>query len=69
MAVDPHPSEGSLKIMCMYFILSGPRTSLQILDHIHLKNLQHNCPVMKVGGEGRLEFFQEFIGFDSAISP
>ena len=30
----PHPSEWSLslEIMCMHFILSGPRTSLHIFD-------------------------------------
>ena len=33
----PHPSEWSpsLEIMCMHFILSGPRTSLHIFNHIH----------------------------------
>ena len=34
-----HPSEWSLslKIMCMHFILSGPRTSFHIFVHIHYK--------------------------------
>ena len=38
-AVDPHPSEWSLslEIIYMHFILSGPRTSLHIFDHIHCK--------------------------------
>ena len=35
----PHISEWSpsLGIMCMHFILSGPRTSLHIFDHIHYR--------------------------------
>ena len=35
----PHPSEWSLslEIMYMHFILSGPRASLHIVDHIHYK--------------------------------
>ena len=49
-AVDPHPSppsEWSLSL-CTHFILSGPRTSLHIFDHIHYrKDLQHNFPKMR----------------------
>ena len=37
----PHHSEWSpsLEIICMHFILSCPRTSLRIFDHIHYKKV------------------------------
>ena len=52
----PRPSEWSLslEIICMHFILSGPRTSLHIFEG---------------GVEGRLEFFRKFTRFGSAVRP
>ena len=56
----PRPSEWSLslEIMCMYFILSGPHTSLRIFDHIHYNNC--NIIFRKWGGgvEDCLEFIK-----------
>ena len=66
----PHPSE-SLEIMCMRFILSGPRTSLHIFNHINYKKFATKFSENEGGGrvEGRLEFFRKFIRFGCAILP
>ena len=53
----------------MHFILSAPRTSLNIFDHIHKTNLQHNFPKMRGGVEGCLDYFRKFIPFGAAILP
>ena len=52
-----HPSEWSLslEIMCMHFILSGPRTSLHIFEHIHCKKIV-KFPKRRGGPGGRKPF-------------
>ena len=66
----PRPSEWSLslEIMCMYFILSGPHTSLRIFDHIHYNNC--NIIFRKWGGGSKTVWnLSKIIRFGTAILP
>ena len=66
-----HPSELplSLEIMCMHFMLSGPRTSLHIFDHIQCKRFATLFSENEGGSKGVWNFSEKFITFGSAIRP